>query len=418
MANEAETRLDPASDAARKAEAARKANLKDGTDTVVPTGQETTPTAGGRDYANDRKAIFERLKNKREAENAEDTASSQDTEAYAQAMSDEMAVRLEAEAAGQNPDEAHRRFVAGGHKKPEQAPAQPAVATESTYATLDYQGRQISVAQRDIDAQGGAQAYLRARELDDAAARLAVQAAEMANRQAVLDAAEADLNRRREEATQPSAGAHEAPANALVSTQGQGENPAASAEERDAEAERLTNLMFSGDPADAKRAIAEVLATARSSRITQMSAEQLAELAAKKLRETHPEVTKPRTEEPRQPVVDPIWEQQKLAINAMGMREYPELATDAAAAARVRDRIQKAYADPRNKDRRVIDVAREACEVEKQEMLRLTRVEIKQGLPSAPSAGGAAPPPEEEKPKTGSAYVEFLQKRRDFSTKR
>jgi hypothetical protein len=420
MAGETESRLDPVSEAARKAEAQRKADMSDGKDTVVPRGDEAYP-GGKRDAASDRKAIYERTRQKRAAEETETSTNNGEVESYQQAMSDEMAVRLEAESRGENPDEAHRKFVANGHKRPgdtQQAGAQrPVAQTEPTYATIAYQGRQISVSSRDIEAAGGEANYLRARELEDASGRLAAQAAEMTNRRAALDAAEADLNRRREEAERSPTGAQGAPAIVPVSTQGQGSDPAASAESVQQEAERLTNLMFSGDPADATKALAEVLTAARSSRMT-MTAEQLAELAAKKLREQFPEATQPRTETPRTPVVDPIWEQQRIAINEMGAREYPELSKDPSAAARVRDRIQQSYADPRNKDRRAIDVAREACEIEKQEMLRQTRVEVKQGLPSAPSAGGAAPPPTEDKPATGSDYVALLRSRRDFSTKR
>ena len=428
MANEQVTQLDPASKALAAAEAARKQNLAEGTDTVVPRGDETTPTAGGRDFANDRKAIFARSSEQRSRQIEADANGNGELQSYEQAMSDEMAVRLEAEAAGLDPEKAHREFVANGHQRPAgtkapgqtpppaRAPAgQPPIASADAMVTLTHNGRQINVSQRDLDAVGGANAYLAARVLDEREGDLAAQVAEMQRREQALKDAENELNRRRAETQQHRAAGPDVPAIVPVGTQGQGNSPAASAESINAEAERLMTMMFSGDPADATKALAQIIHEARSNR-QEYSAEQIAQLAAEKLRQTQPQHvnTQPKPQaEPAQ--VDPRWERQRIAINAMAKAEYSDvLQADPAAAVRVKDRITAMGADPRNKDRRAIDVAREALEIEKQEWLRTQRVVVKQSLPPAPAAGGAQAAQEGEKIATGSDYVALMADRRNF----
>jgi hypothetical protein len=280
--------------------------------------------------------------------------------------------------------------------------------------TLTFQGRQINVSQRDLDAVGGAQAYIAARQLDEQRGDLAAQMAEMQRREQAVKDAEADLARRRAEAQQaPKPAGQEVPAVVPVGTQGQGTSPAASAEDINKEAERLMTMMFSGDPADATKALAQIIHEARSNR-QPMTAQQIAQLAAEELRKTQPQNVQPKPQ--AEPVkVDPRWEQQRLAINAMAKAEYSDvLSADPAAANRVKDRITAMGADPKNRDRRAIDVAREALEIEKQEWLRTQRVTVKQSLPPTPAAGGAQAAAEGEKIATGSDFVAMLADRRNF----
>ena len=413
--------LDPESKALAVEENMRKTDLNDGTDTFVPKGDELSPPPKA-DPFSARKAIFARSNRRTQTETETTAANNGEVDELTKAMSEEMAVRAEAEAAGLDPDEAHRRFIANGHQRPAGTkqptgtqPSQPPVASAEQYATLTYQGRQITVSQRDVDAAGGPASYLRTRQLDEQEGNLAAQAAEMQARQAEIQRAEADLNRRREEQAQREAAVGQgAPANVPGSTPGQGVSPAASAESIHTRAKGLVEKMFSGDPADAEAALSEVLTEIAQLGRGIPTAEQAAQLAADKLRATHPELTqpKPQTETARPTVIDPRWERQRLAINAMAENEFPDVAHDLEATGRVRDRIQQMYKDPRNRDRLAIDVAREACQLEQQAMQRNTRIEMKQGLPGAPSAGGAAPAPEQDQPATGSNYVKLLQSRR------
>lgn len=430
MATEQVTQLDAESAALAKAEAARKTNLQDNGGVTVPKGDEKLPP-GSRDFANDRKAIFDRANAQRAKQIEASSTNNGEVADYETALAQEQQVRAEAAASGRDPDTAHREFVARGHQ-PADGTVRPAgtkapastdqggtTTSQNDYATLTFNGRQITVSRRDIDAAGGEGNYLRARELEDREGSLAEQTAQMLQRQQALDAAEESLRRRQAEPVQPATAVGQgAPATVPVSTQGPGASSAASAEDINAEAERLTNLMFSGDPADARKALATVLTEARSNRQT-YTADQLAQLAADKLRvqSTVRTDTQPRTEGAK-PSVDPRWEKQRQAINAMGAAEFPDVVSDPQAAQRVIARQQQMYADPRNKDRRAIDIAREACEVERQSIQRAKRIEVKQGLPQAPSAGGAAQADEPEKIATGSAYVDMLRDRRNFGIRR
>lgn len=386
---------------------ASKKNLSEGVSAHVP-GQEAVTPGTRRDPFGDRKALFQKADTKRdgEAQTVRDNNPSVDEN-----------VRRMYEAMGQPvPGQADQSAQPAQGAQPAQ-PASPSTTVEKKYATLDYNGRQLSVAQSDIDAAGGQEAYLRQRRFDDNEASLAMQAEEMQKRQAELDQSAADLKRRQEEFQRSMTGGQGGPANGDGGTPSQVRNgPAAGAEaDLEAEASRLVDMLFSGDPSDAGKAIKQVLAEARQNRTAMPSAEQVAELAAQKLQERTPA---PRTEvKPATPAqaVDPRWERTRQSINTMSETEFPDIAKVPANALLARNRLIKLYQDPANKDRRAVDVARQACQETRAELLRQQRIEVKQGLPSTPSAGGSAPAGAgDEAVPVGKDYVAMLADRRNF----
>lgn len=363
-------------------------------------GSEAVPPGHKKDPFGDRKALFEKS-------NARNSAESQ------RVQDDNPAVRAQVEAM-----EAEARGGRPPAQAPAPAPAPSSGQPENRYASLTYNGRQISVARLDIEAAGGEEAYLRQLRIDDMDAQMAEQAAEMQRRREELDAQAADLKRRQEEFQRSQTVAREAPATGNDGTSLQGRNgPAASAEEQlESDANKLVEMLFNGDPAEAAKAVKQILAARQpSSRVP--TAEEVAELAAAKLRATQPE-PKPQTEaRPTQPAnVDPRWERTRQAINTMAEREFPDIAKDPNLSAKARVEITRLYQLPENKDRRAVDVAREACQIVKTELARQQRIEVKQGLPAAPSAGGSAPAQGDENTSipVGSDYVAMLADRRNF----
>lgn len=379
-----------------------KANLNEGVAAHVPSTEAVAP-GRAKDPFGDRKALFEKA-------NARNNSEAQ------RVQEDNPSVRERVEAM-----EAEAR----GGRPPAQAPAPaPAPApgssgqNENPYITITHNGRQLSVSRLDIEAAGGEHGYLRQLELDDMDARFAEQTAAMQRQREQLEAEAADLKRRQEEFQRSQTVAREAPATGNDGTSLQGRNgPAAGADEQlEADANRLVEQLFNGDPAEAAKAVKQILAARQpSARIP--SAEEVAELAAAKLRATQPE-PKPQPEaRPTQPAnVDPRWERTRQAINTMAEREFPDIAKDPNLSAKARVEISRLYQLPQNKDRRAVDVAREACQLVKAELGRQQRIEVKQGLPSVPSAGGSAPAPADDNASipVGSDYVRMMQDRRNF----
>lgn len=378
-----------------------KANLNEGVSAHVP-GKEAVPPGTPRDPFGDRKALFAKhdARQHTEAQNVQE----------ANPSVRERVEAMEAEARGGTPPAA----------APAPAPA-PASSgqNENPYITITHNGRQLSVSRLDIEAAGGENGYLRQLELDDMDARFAEQTAAMQRQREQLEAEAADLKRRQEEFQRSQTVAREAPATGDGGTPSQGRNgPAAGADEQlEADANRIVEQLFNGDPAEAAKAVKQILA-ARQPSARVPTAEEVAELAAAKLRASQPEPKQPQTEaRPTQPAnVDPRWERTRQAINTMAEREFPDIAKDPTLSAKARVEITRLYQLPENKDRRAVDVAREACQLVKAELGRQQRIEVKQGLPSAPSAGGSAPAQGDDNANipVGSDYVRMMQDRRYF----
>lgn len=393
----AESMMSPEDKAVHAAANTDKTDLSKVADTPVPGSEAVTPGTR-RDPFADRKALFA----KRDAMNQSEAIKVQDDNPSVK----ERVQAMEAEARGHAPAPAPAPAL--------QTPEQP------EYIQLQYDGRQLSVARKDIDAAGGQDGYLRQRRLDDMDASMAEQAAAMQRRQAELEASAADLKRRQEEFNRSQTVARELPATGADGTSTQNRNGSAASADSDLEAEssRIVEQLFSGDPADAAKAVKQILAESRRANAVP-TAEQVAELAAQRLRANPPEPVQPRAEDRGQQPVDARWEATRSKINAMAKAEFPQIANNTELAAVAREEIKRLYALPANADRRAVDVAREACQNVQAQLDRAKRVELKQTLPLTPSAGGAAPVADDNANiPTGSGYVQMLADRRNFGARR
>lgn len=394
-----DTMMNP-EDAAVHAEANKgKTDLSKVADTPVPSTEAVAPGTQ-RDPFADRKSIFLKRNKMNEVESQRVQNENPSVKEYVQAA--------EAASRGETP------APAGEPAQHLQTQAQP------EYIQLQYNGRQLSVARRDIEAAGGQDGYLRQLQFDDMDASMAEQAAEMQRRRAELEALDADLKRRQEEFQRSLTVARETPATSGDGTSPQGRNgPAASADsDLEAESNRIVEQLFSGDPADAAKAVKQILAESRRANAVP-TAEQVAELAAQRLKAMQPEPVQPRVEANGAKPVNPRWEAERVRINAMASTEFPQIANSPELAAVARAEIERLCSIPANKDRRAVDVAREACQNVQTELDRTRRVEMKQTLPTTTSAGGAAPAAgDSEKVVTNSDYVAMLADRRNFGVRR
>lgn len=379
-----------------------KADLTQGTDTVVPQGDEPTPPAKVDPFAA-RKALFAKSGAQRAAE----------------------IERLRAD----NPavDDSVRNIEQATRNEPPITTAppsktEPVLQQGNEPVTITYEGRSVKVARSDIERAGGEEMYIRARRADDREAALAVQEAEAAERRAELERQieQREAQRREEEARRQAAGqdghADGSPARSGERDAGATPDPGEHAVDLRAQATEMVEKIYSGQPQEAAEAIEAILNRIESSR-SRVTAEEVARRAIEQMRQQQPQqpVETPVTTQPKP---DPRWEVQRAAINAMAERDFPNIAHDPSLATLARNEIQRLCALPENRDRRAIDVAAEACEAVSRRSNTDARTQVramKQGLPTIPSAGGTAPTVVDKPPLTGSAYVEMLAKRRRFT---
>jgi hypothetical protein len=367
-----------------------KTDLSKGADVHVSDGHDGGQPPPKVDPFSARKAMFA----KSDSLKARDAQSVQDDNPSVR----ERVQAMEAEARGDEPTAAgipapvDTGTPAPGVRQGEQPPSQPV----DPYVTVQINGASVQVARADVERAGGEANYIRLRLADDREADLAAQAAELAQRRAKLDADEQRLTQLQVD-----------PPPRPAASQDGSATPA----DLDAQADMLAAQIYSGDPTDAREAIRSILTQIAQAKPT-ATPEQIAALAADRIRQqTEPKPTPT-------PAVDPRWEAQRLAINAMAERDFPAIAQNATLSAQARAEIQRLSALPANAQRRAMDIAIEACEgVMKANALdsRSQVRELKQGLPATPSAGGTMPVAEEEPVLTGSAYVDMLAKRRRFT---
>lgn len=345
-----------------------KADLNVGTDVQVPTGDEANPILKPNPF-DARKAMF----------------------AKANAIADAASEGFEEGRPVQpkTPDkptltpeeiEAARREAAGQSRQSAQVP----VAKPDEYVTVQTTSGPIQVMQSDLDRAGGAEMYLAQRALD--------------NSRAALQAEQERFNQQRAEWEQKQRIAAEqgVPAN-TSSGQGGGSNATGGGDEQ--EAERLASQIYSGDPDDAKRAIRSILG-----RIHERKAEDIAELRAK--------LGQPAPVQP-----DPVMTAVNNAINEMTAKDYPDVCGDPVARAASYEKFKQMASDPRNKDRRALDIARDACEWGRMQFMnpRKDIAESKRGLPPAGSATSAASVTEtDEDPQKPGDVVAMMQDYRNF----
>lgn len=385
MSTETNTQLDPADRAIHDEANRGKTDLNQGTDVHVSDGHDGGTPPPRVDPFDARKAMFK----KSDELKARDAQQLSDDNPATREMVDAM----EAEVRGEAYDPKAQRATqpAPVVRQGEQTTSQPA----NPYVIVQINGASVQVARADVERAGGESNYIRMRLADDREADLAQQAAEIEQRRRKLDA---DEQQRQLQVEQPP---HHAASQDGSATQA----------DLDAQADILAAQIYSGDPTDAREAIRTILAQIAQARPT-ATPEQIAALAAQQMRQ-HPE---PPQQQPA--AVDPRWEAQRVAINAMAERDFPAISKNTTLSAQARAEIQRLSALPENAQRRAMDIAIEACEAVMKANALDTRSqvrELKQGLPATPSAGGTMPVAEEETPLTGSAYVDMLAKHRRFT---
>lgn len=351
-----------------------KSDLSVGVDTKVPTGQERVPQTRPNPF-DARKALFAKANAKADAASEPFDESKPDQpkppEKYlpeekdpAQVSPDDLA-RMQAEAAG-------KPIVPG-------AP-EPVVASTDDYVTVSTPNGPLQVRQADLDRAGGAEMYLAQRSIDDARAALEADRVRLERDRQVLDA------QRREAAEHGRAPTAD------------GRSAAAQADGGNDDAERLASLIYSGDPESATSAIKTILDEIRS-------------------RKTSAPVEERRAEAPVNEG-DPLKAAVDKAVNEMTARDYPDVCGDPVARAASYQQFLKLASDPRNKDRRVLDIARDACEWGRMTFMhpRSEVRESKRGLPPASTAASAKQDGSDEdtEPSTPAETVAMLAHYRQF----
>lgn len=345
-----------------------KADLSIGTDTQVPTGEEVNPVLKPNPF-DARKAMFAKA-------NAIADAASQPFQEGT------LVTPQNTPAQNATPEEieAARREAAGQPRTQPQVP----VAKADEYVMVQTTSGPIQVLQSDLDRAGGSEMYLAQRALDNSRATLQAQQARFEQQKAEW------------EQKQRFAAEHGVPAN-TSSSQGDGSHVTGGGDEE--EAERLASQIYSGDPDDAKRAIRSILG-----RIHERKAEDIAELQA-------------RLGQPAPAQPDPVMVAVNNAINEMTARDYPDVCNDQVARAASYEKFKQMASDPRNKDRRALDIARDACEWGRTTFMnpRKDIAESKRGLPPAGSATSAASVTEtDEEPQKPQDVVAMMQDYRNF----
>lgn len=302
--------------------------------------------------------------------------------------------RLQAEARGDDP----------GSVTPDPEPA-PAITGQSQnkYVTITAEGGQISVSQADIDREGSVEAYLARRQLDEAQTqdKLAI---------AKLQEQLAESNRLREELQQAAlAGQDDPAARSAAPADRSHHDSGASEAELSGLAAKLAKQIYSGDENDAEAAILEILRRAKGETLTPDDIE----------RRVRAIVAKSTPSNPVAPVVpvNPRLQAINAQIDAMAIREYPDLCKNEIARTATFAYFKQLVALPENHDRRVVDIARDACDWGKTKFFgdpRSKIVEQKRGLPSSITASGATTTSPENEAMTPAQAVAMQQAHRNF----
>lgn len=346
-----------------------KADLNIGTDVQVPTGEEPNPMLKPNPF-DARKAMFAKANAIADAA-SEGFEEGRPAQPNAHAKQETTLTLEEIEAA--------RREAAGQARGPSQA----TVAKPNEYVTVQTTSGPIQVLQSDLDRAGGTEMYLAQRAIDQSRTALQMEQERFRQQQAEW------------EQRQRLAAEHGVPAN-TASGQGAGSSTTGGGIEE--EAERLSSQIYSGDPEDAKRAIRSILG-----RIQERKAEDIAELR--------------RTGQPAQVQPDPVMTAVNNAINEMTSRDYPDVCNDPVARAASYEKFKQMASDPRNEDRRALDIARDACEWGRMQFMnpRKDIAESKRGLPPSGNATSAASVAEtDEEPQKPADVVAMMQDYRNF----
>lgn len=400
MSTEDQTTLSPEDKAIRDAAAAERRNLSEGAADDVPRGDEAQPPAKRDPYA-DRKGLFAKHRQQREQRIAGDL----DETPALRATQDAVAAAADREGSthelrrGEDLDT--ERSGRGESVRPGRAPEAPArdydVDPDSGRVKVRIVGKDYYVPEADIIAAGGLATYQKVRAAN-------VQLAE-ANR----IKREAEDKLKRLEAAGPSA-----PANSPAAQPGQGpsraDGPGSSAE-LEAEAERITKDLYSGDPKKAREAIARIISAA-GSRGPNLDPAEVARQAAALLKEQQGAPPSAGTAGDDAAVRSVEVEQ----VNEMMASKYGDLLDDPVLRNAALSRFNAARADANNAGRSLVDIAREIAEDVRASKPagsgRGAVLERKRSLPTPPSAG-KAPAPGAGAPTTTtpSGYIALMRQR-------
>lgn len=292
-------------------------------------------------------------------------------------------------------------------KKPgESAPSH----SGSEYVSLQLpEGGSITVTRSDIEAVGGEEGYLRRRRDDE----LDLRARTAERERDALRTQLAESDRLREELARERAG-QGGPASRTVDPAEQRRNDVGNMGVGDLEerAKALAKDIYSGDQADAERAVRQILAGQQGN---SLSVDEVVQRATEALRRESAQTTEAKPAAKPSPVMQAINEQ----INDMSRRDFADVVANPEARAAAYQRFLLEVAKPDNKDRRAVDIARESMNsirelYKTQPHPRADVIESKRGLPVSNVASGATAPTGEEAEDSRS-YIERLSESRNFS---
>jgi hypothetical protein len=362
--------------------------LVEGAAAVVPKGDEAAPIKV--DPMAARKAMFKRADALRGLESAEGRTDADP----------ELIARLQAEARGEDyqPDTT-------GNATAVARDTPPTGQDRTKYVKIAVQGGEIQVSQADIDREGGIDSYLRQRQMDEAMAQSRI---EIANLQREL----AESNRLREEQKQARLAGQDDPANRSAHPADR-DPPGSGASEQELAglAAQLAKQIYSGDENDAQAAILEILRRSRGETLSADDIEHRVRAAvAETTRATIPAATTVVPVNPRLQAIN-------AQIDDMAIREYPDLCKNEIARTATFAYFKELVNLPENRDRRAVDVARDACDWGKAKFFGEPRsqiIERKRGLPSSVTASGATTTTTEDEAITPSQAVAMQQAHRNF----
>lgn len=368
----------------QKAADAHKADLNHGVAAVVPRGDEAAPVKV--DPFEARKAMFKKADALREIE-----------QANADGHTDpERIAALQAEARGEDVSAQPGTAPTPPVNKPDTGQSQ------NEYVTITAEGGPITVAKTDIDREGSVEMYLRRRQMDEVAAQDKIEIARLKR--------ELEEARRLREPQQPSAADQDDPATIPARTTGRSNSSGASEQELAELAGRLAQQIYSGDENDATTAILQILQRSQGRSLSADDIERQVRSAVERV--AAPAATTTATVPP-----NPRLEAINAQINAMSLAEYADVCNNDIARNATFAYFKELIAKPENRDRRAVDVARDACDWGRAKFIgdpRSNVLERKRGLPSSTIASGATQTTTEDEPLTPTQVVEMMKSHRNF----
>ena len=407
MANEQDQ-----ADKALHAEAdAGKRDLDTGVSRTVSKGDEAAPPEGPRDPFGDRKAIFKKANDQRDRGEQQLRQGNPDH--------DERMRRMEAEARGEDP---YAQQQPAKVDKPADKPddkGDVASSPEQGYVSLQYQGRELKVSKTDVARAGGEANYLRQLELDQREIEMTRRQRELEQRDREFQSRLAESqalrgdDRRGDPSDHGTDPATRAERTAAQNRNGSGDDGAVGIEE---EANRLAQMIYSGDEGDIRDAVATILQRAASAG-QRVDVEDVARRAARMASAVSGESPR-QPAEPSQPAAsgdeDPVAAVVRSQINKMASDDFPELLKNDVARQATFAKLQEMMRLPENKDRRAVDVARDACDWGMLQFFnpRGDVIERKRGLPSATATTGTEQQSTEDDVPSTQDFIALTQQRR------